>query len=182
LAGRGERPVMLPMNAVSSGGQAISTGNAEVARGRWRKARAQQLRGRRFWAPPPLPGKSTQILAATGTSLAELSHGSPHSTVCHSPLPARPSHYANTPSARLCGPPAGHCHEIAVKVAPHASGRGVTAFLFRYFSQDTGGNCSQRGINGAECFGASGPGVSRDLVHERQKMQGDHGIPGVRTD
>ncbi len=38
------------------GGRAISPGNAGVARGRWRKARAGQLRGGRAWAPHPLPG------------------------------------------------------------------------------------------------------------------------------
>ncbi len=43
-----------------------------------------------------LPGISPRIPATTGTSLAASSHGSPHSTVCHSPLPARPSHDAST--------------------------------------------------------------------------------------
>jgi len=38
-------------------------------------------------------------------------------------------------------PPAGHCNEIAVKVAPHASGRGVVPFVFRLFSQDAGVIC-----------------------------------------
>ena len=93
------------------GGRAISPGNAGVARGRWRKARAGQLRGGRAWAPHPLPGtsaRSLQLRAPHWPHYRTAARTAPSVTHQYRPVPTTMRRH---PSTGHCGPTGGRRNE-----------------------------------------------------------------------
>lgn len=70
-----------------------------------------------------------------------------------------------------------------MQIAPHVRRREVIISLFPLIlSWFSGGNCPIMGTKALERLGTCCSGGNGATAHERHYMQGDHGIPGARTD